>query len=313
MRSTVTTIFISALVIFSLAACHRHTIAIKAAISADVMDTLVVNEFQEPLEFGKIGTIITDTSDSAILKLMYGTYYIADGKCKVNVGREYTADDTIIMEVHDRVGDDSTLIVNITGMCGFMKNHTMYYVTQLVLNKVKDGWLLTDDHYYNTQEESWLDYASTRVLGRYCGRVLLSCNYSSGLADEVGYSWMPRHKLDEAVSGVSFLTRESGGDACESRYHSVCEGCKDLSGDVTYSYDQDLKYLIFNYDVTRTSYGCDYSNPHILSTAHQTWYMNADTCFLGRGAIFKADEDWDRITVDSVYMTDSQIRGVLKK
>ena len=87
----------------------------------------------------------------------------------------------------------------------------------------------------------------------------------------------------------------------------------DLSGDITYTYDQDLKCLIFQYNVTRTSYGCDYSNPQVLSKERQIWYMNADTCFLGRGAIFKGDEEWDRIAIDSMHMTDRQIRDILKK
>lgn len=262
-------------------------------------------------EYGVIDTVISDVRDSTLLKMMYGSYAIEDGKCITRLVHD--SGDTVAMSVRDRIEDDSVLIVYITGVYRAMRNHVMYYVSGLILNRVKQGWKLTDVQNFIGQEQSLNDYSSTTAIGKYCGRLLMVQEFNDDLANQVMYSWAPRHKFDEPTSGFNFLMAESGGDACVGEYHgNICEGCHDLKATLDHTYDSTLACLIFTYRITRTAYQCDYTQPRILATSYQLWYMNADTSFLARGAIFNPDEEWDRIAIDSVHMTDSQIRAALR-
>ena len=302
--------------IFFCISCQRH-IGMNSSKSfnqpidsANAINGDTTAEETDPPVYGVIGTVINDIQDSTLLKLMYGSYFTADGGYLSKLAR--SQGDTVAMKVHDRVEGDSVLIVYITGLSGGMKNHSMYCVTELILNKIKGAWQLTDAVNNIGYEDALMDYSSTKALGKYWGRLLVVGESQSGLADQLNYSWGPRHKINEPTCELIFLLREAGGDACVGEYHNNnCNDCHDLQATVDYVYDPAFRCLIFHYFVTRTAYSCDYQHPHVLSTAYQDWYMNADSCFLGRGSIFNPDEAWDRITVDSVHLTDSQIRIAL--
>lgn len=257
-----------------------------------------------------IGKILPDTDDSTLLVFVYGSCYREGGKFRFNNGpQNWRESDSVYMEVAQRLGDESAAIIYIRGEAAITTTmHNFFCETALLVNKTNKGWKVMDAYV----DEEVIDYHDVDLEGVYDNRFLIRSElfgvYGGGIEfGNVTYQLVSRTLLDGPAT--DFITSSSNLASMRcipDENNNECD-CYSREGSVKFRYDKTLRCLVFDYSFTNTNYECDGKNGK-KQQAKQTWYMNADTSFLGKG---NAISEWGEEIGPVSALADSTIRRLL--
>lgn len=232
-----------------------------------------------------IGKILPDTEDSTLLCFVYGSCYNAGDHPVYNWGPQiWSEGDSVIMQVAERLGDENTQLIYIRGEQAITAvMHNFFNETALLLNKTKNGWLVSDA----VVDEQVIDFSAVEQVAvqdnRFLVRYSISGTYAGGVmfASDT-YNLLSRKSLTGPT--VSFITGSSNtaSSQCMAEENGNDCDCYDRTGETKFSYDKTLQCFVFHFNFANTVYECDIKNGQ-TTNAKQTWYMNADTAFMGSG------------------------------
>jgi hypothetical protein len=237
------------------------------------------------------GVIISNTQDSTLLKLIYGNCQNSNGQYYFNQGPQmWDNSDSVFMKVEERLGDDTTQIVFIRGVNAITAvMHNYFTETALMLKRTRGGWVILDGYI----DKSVADYAGVELTGVYHGSFLIrhatSGVYGGGLDwNDATYSLIGRDNLSGPTIRFLLSNSNTASSQCDSSENSTTCTCYSNEGEVVFHHDSIRKCLIFEYTFLKKSYDCGRINERI-EQAHQTWYMNGNTSFMGEGNPIDAD------------------------
>lgn len=259
-----------------------------------------------------IGKILPDTEDSTLIRFVYGSCYYSGDGASYNWGPQIWNDgDSVIMHVAERLGDDNTQLIYLRGEQAITAvMHNFFNETTLLLNKTKNGWLVADA----IVDEQVIDYSGVELLDTQDNRMLVrystSGTYAGGVmfANDV-YNLYARTSLTSP--SVSLITGSSNtaSSQCFGEENGNDCNCYDRTGETKFSYDKTLQCFVFRYSFSNTLYECEVKNGK-TTNAKQTWYMNADTAFMGSG---HALGEWGESIGDFTSLPQAEIRKLLQR
>lgn len=259
-----------------------------------------------------IGKTLPDLEDSTLIRFVYGSCYNAGDGAMYNWGPQLWSDgDSVIMQVAEQLGDDYTKLVYIRGEQAITAvMHNVFNETTLLLNKTKNGWLVSDA----VVDEQVIDFSSVEQVAvqdnRFLVRYSISGTYAGGVMfASDSYNLLSRKSL--TGPSVSFITGSSNtaSSQCMAEENGNDCDCYDRSGETKFSYDKTLQCFVFHYNFANTVYECDIKNGK-TTNAKQTWYMNADTAFMGSG---HAISEWGEKIGDFTTLPQAEIRKLLQR
>ncbi len=230
-----------------------------------------------------IGKILPDTEDATLIRFVYGSCYNADNRAMYNWGPQiWSEGDSVIMQVAERLGDENTQLIYIRGEQAITAAmHNFYNETTLLLNKTKNGWLVADA----IVDDEVIDFSAVELAAMQDNRLLVRYSISGIYAGGVmfasdSYNLLSRNSFTGPL--VSFITASSNTASMGCMGEGNGCDCYDRTGETKFSYDKTLQCFVFRYNFSNTEYECEIKNGK-TTTAKQTWYMNADTAFMGSG------------------------------
>lgn len=231
------------------------------------------------------GVIISNTHDSTLLKLIYGSCQKSNGQFYFNQGPQmWDNSDSVYMKVEERLGDDTTQIVFIRGVNAMtFVMHNYYTETALMIKRTNGGWVILDGYI----DKSVADFAGVELTGVYHGSFLIryetSGVYGGGLDwTDLTYSLIGQDNFSGPTIRFIISNSNTATSQCDTNEYSPTCTCYSDEGDVVFHHDSIRKCLIFEYTFLKKSYDCGRINERI-EQAHQTWYMNGNTSFMGEG------------------------------
>lgn len=271
-------------------------------------------ETSEAAESGKklVGKIIRDLEDATLLRLVYGSCDITGDHATYNWGPQiWSEGDSVIMQVAERLGDENTRLIYIRGeraITAVMHNH--FNETVLLLNKTNNGWRVADA----VVDEEVIDFSEVELAATQNNRMLLRYSIAGTYAGGVMFASDSYSLLSPAsLTGpsVSFITGSSNtaSSQCFGEDNGNDCNCYDRTGETKFSYDQSLQCFVFSYNFSNTLYDCDVKNGK-TTTAKQTWYMNADTVFMGNG---NEISEWGETIGRFTSISQAEIRKLLQR
>lgn len=256
-----------------------------------------------------IGTILPDLEDSTILNFLYGSYYSADGKLIYNNGVQiWDEEDSIYMQVEERLGNDSLQIIYVRGEMAYTSvMHNFYNEAALIMRKVEKGWQVINGY----KDAQIIDFQSVELAGIYLDRFLLRYDifgvYAGGIEyGSVEFTLLEPGKFEGPT--VNFMRRSS------NIYSEQCYDDPDIEDDHcdcyarygkdTFYLDAKLNSLVFDYEYFDQSGDCDMKDSTI-STTTQKWYMNSHTSFLAKGNHLS---EWSERILEEVNLSAEEIK-----
>jgi len=252
--------------------------------------------------------------DSTLLTFIYGSCYLKEDVFTYNNGPQIWDDaDSIYMQVHSVIGNDSMKVIYIIGEAAITSvMHDHYIETVLVVCLEKNDWKITDGYI----DGGSIDFETPEFIGEYFNRILIKNEffgvYAGGVAyGEVSYTLLEKGKL--TGPSVGFITQSSNGASMQCMkepdiedYH--CD-CYNRWGKDTLFFDDKLNALVFEYQYANITGDCEMENKMEEKTT-QRHYMNADTCFMASGNYLS---EWGASIEDEVKMTEEEIIKILKR
>lgn len=272
---------------------------ITTLIQADEIDTPDV----------AIGTILPDLEDSTIMNFLYGSYYEANGKLIYNNGVQiWDEEDSIYMQVEERLGNDTLQIIYVRGEMAFTSvMHNFYNEAALILRKMDNGWEVINGY----KDEQVIDFHSVELAGIFFDRFLLRYEifgvYAGGVEyGSVTYTLLEPGSFEGQFVDFMLSSSNTASAQCFSEpdvedYHCDCYA---RSGKDTFYLDTEMKALVFDYEYYDQSGDCEMKDSTI-NTATQKWYMNSNNSFLAKGNRLS---DWSENILEEVIFSDKQIR-----
>lgn len=259
-----------------------------------------------------IGKILPDLEDSTLLRFVYGSCYNAGDNPMYNWGPQLWSDgDSVIMQVAERLGDENTQLIYIRGEQAITAvMHNIFNETTLLLNKTKNGWLVSDA----VVDEQVIDFSAVEQVAMQDNRFLVRYSISGTYAGGVMFASDSYNLLSrKSVTGptVSFITGSSNtaSSQCMAEENGNDCDCYDRTGETKFSYDKTLQCFLFRFNFSNTEYECEIKNGK-TTNAKQTWYMNADTAFMGSGHDIS---EWGEKIGNFTTLPQAEIRKLLQR
>jgi hypothetical protein len=261
-----------------------------------------------------IGAVLPNLDDTTLLKLVYNSFIMLNGHVTSPLSPEGTnSDDSIYMYVEERLGDEQTQLIYFRGEIStslYMHNH--FQESSLLFEKVNNGWKIVDAMI----NEQSIDFESVELIGFFFHDKMLvgyswSGVYGGGIIDSgTHYTLMSRNSMSGENLG---FTLQSGNTASDNCFGDRDEGaecdCYERTGDVKWTYNKKLNYLLFDYKLAITSYDCEGNNPQETKLV-QTWLMSEDTTFQIKGDVMDENEI---LTGEKIKLQETEIQKILTR
>lgn len=259
-----------------------------------------------------IGTILPDLEDSTILTFLYGSCYSTEEGYTYNNGVQiWDSEDSIYMQVKERLGNDTLQIIYVRGEMAYTSvMHNFYNEAAIIARKVENGWKVINGY----KDSQVIDFNSVELAGIYFDRFLLRYEifgvYAGGVEyGSVSYTLMEPGSFDGQfvdfmLSSSNTASSQCFADTDVEDYH--CD-CYSRSGKDTFYFDAKFNALVFDYEYNDLSGDCEMKDS-ISTTAKQKWYMNANNSFLANGNHLS---DWGENILEEVNLKEEEIRKKL--